>query len=99
MENARDKRTLHGFNNLTKMVSFNLYDFVVARTDDERRSYQNWLDAHYRADQITGILRKVAEIIDAEIISVSDQDYQPVGASSMLLVGDAAARIGIGAHL
>lgn len=100
-------KLLHGFNNLTKMVSFNLYDFVVARTDDERQSYRQWLDAHYRADKITAMLKQLAAIIDAEIISISDQDYQPVGASSMILVNDAghvpastmAGRIGVGAHL
>jgi S-adenosylmethionine decarboxylase len=103
---SKGKRQLQGFNNLTKMVSFNLYDFVVARTDDERESYRTWLDANFRAEKITSILRKVAEIIDAEIISISDQDYQPVGASSVILVSDAgfardeaAGRIGIGAHL
>jgi S-adenosylmethionine decarboxylase len=87
---SKGKRQLHGFNNLTKMVSFNLYDFVVARTDDERASYRAWLDAHFRAEKLTTILKKVAEIIEAEIISISDQDYQPVGASSMILMGDAA---------
>ncbi len=104
---SKGKRSLQSFNNLTKMVSFNLYDFVVARTDDERKSYREWLDAHFRAEKITAILKKVAEIIEAEIISISDQDYQPAGASSMLLVSDAgfepeqahAGRLGVGAHL
>jgi S-adenosylmethionine decarboxylase len=88
MSYSKGKKRLQGFNNLTKMVSFNLYDFVVARTPVEREGYQVWLDEHFQASKITAILTKVASIIDAEILSVSDQDYHPHGASSVVLVGD-----------
>ncbi|HRI06221.1 MAG TPA: adenosylmethionine decarboxylase [Nannocystaceae bacterium] len=79
---------LQGFNNLTKVVSFNLYDFFVARTDEERRRYVAWIDEQFSASRITRILREIARIIDAEVLSVSDQDYEPHGASSLVLMSD-----------
>ena len=79
---------LTGFNNLTKAVSFNLYNFFVARTDAERRAYVEWIDEAYSAARITEILRSIAEIIDAEVLSVSPTDYEPQGASSLVLMSD-----------
>ena len=84
----RDGVRLTGFNNLTKVVSFNLYDFFVARTEQERLDYVEWIDEQFSAARITGILRRIAEIIDAEVLSVSDQDYEPHGASSLVLMSD-----------
>ncbi len=88
MSKERDEVRLTGFNNLTKVVSFNLYDFFVARTEDERQGYVASLDDRFSAARITTILRRIAEIIDAEVLSVSDQDYDPHGASSLVLMSD-----------
>jgi S-adenosylmethionine decarboxylase len=95
---SRESITLQGFNNLTKCVSFNLYDFAVARNEDERRSYLEFLHEHFGGRRITAILRKIAEIIEAEVLSVSDQDYDPYGASSLLLMSD-LGHASVGAHL
>ncbi|MCA9635711.1 MAG: adenosylmethionine decarboxylase [Myxococcales bacterium] len=88
MSLLRDDVRLSGFNNLTKVVSFNLYDFFVARTERERLGYVAWIDEQFSAARITGILREIARIIDAEVLSVSDQDYEPHGASSLVLMSD-----------
>ena len=88
MSIKHDEVRLTGFNNLTKVVSFNLYDFFVARTEEERLDYVERIDEQFSAARITGILRKIAEIIDAEVLSVSDQDYDPHGASSLVLMSD-----------
>lgn len=95
---GRDPITLQGFNNLTKCVSFNLYDFAVARNEDERRSYLQFLHEHFGGQRITAILRKIAAIIEAEVLSVSDQDYTPYGASSLVLMSD-LGHVSVGAHL
>lgn len=112
MVRRREQVRLQGFNNLTKVVSFNLYDFAAARTDAERQSYIEYLHERFSGARITTILRNIAEIIDAEVLSVSAQDYDPWGASSLLLmsdlghqqqepvgVGDVPANISVGAHL
>jgi S-adenosylmethionine decarboxylase len=79
---------LQGFNNLTKVVSFNLYDFAAARTQGERDSYIRYLHEHFNSERISEILSKIAEIIDAEVLSISAQDYDPYGASSLVLMSD-----------
>jgi S-adenosylmethionine decarboxylase len=84
----REPLLLQGFNNLTKVVSFNLYDFFVARTDDERHAYVREIDEKFSAERITEILREIARIIDADVLSVSAQDYEPHGASSLVLMSD-----------
>ncbi|HEY0138322.1 MAG TPA: S-adenosylmethionine decarboxylase, partial [Nannocystis sp.] len=85
---GRDRISLQGFNNLTKVVSFNLYDFYVARSEEERQRYVQDIDEQFSASRITDILREIARIIDADVLSVSAQDYEPMGASSLVLMSD-----------
>jgi S-adenosylmethionine decarboxylase len=35
---------LQGFNNLTKALSFNIYDVCYARTEEERQRYIEYID-------------------------------------------------------
>jgi S-adenosylmethionine decarboxylase len=79
---------LAGFNNLTKALSFNLYDFCVARNESERRSYMEYVGKRFSAPKITEMLRGICGIIEAQVLAVSDQDYEPWGASSMVLMSD-----------
>ena len=51
---GREAIELQGFNNLSKCLSFNLYDFAVARNEDERRSYLAYLHEHFGGRRITG---------------------------------------------
>ncbi|RDB37033.1 S-adenosylmethionine decarboxylase [Spirobacillus cienkowskii] len=77
-----------GFNNLTKALSFNLYDFAVALNDEERASYIRYIDEKYSARQIESQLIRIAEIIDAEVLNVNSKDFDPYGASVVLLMSD-----------
>ena len=79
---------LEGFNNLTKALSFNLYDFCVARDEKEQESYVKYIHEHYNADRITEILKGICNIIEANVLAISDQDYDPWGASSLVLMSD-----------
>ncbi len=79
---------ISGFNNLTKCLSFNLYDFCAARNESERHAYRSYIQAEYHAKKITSILQGICSIMEAKIIAVSDQDYEPWGASSMVLMSD-----------
>ena len=90
MPRPRESIRLEGFNNLTKVVSFNLYDFAVARTEAERASYVAYLAEHFSGSRITAILSEIARIIDAEVLNVSAQDYDPYGASALVLMSDLA---------
>lgn len=81
---------LVGFNNLTKALSFNLYDFCVARNAAEQRAYVEYIYKRFNAKKITEILTGICNIIEAKVLAVSDQDYDPWGASSMILMSDIA---------
>jgi S-adenosylmethionine decarboxylase len=79
---------LHGFNNLTKTLSFNMYDICYTRTREEREAYIEYIDEQYNADRLTNILKNVAEIIGAHVLNVAKQDYVPQGASVTVLVSE-----------
>ena len=84
------KLKLHGFNNLTKTLSFNIYDICYARTPAHRSEYIEYIDEEYNADRLTDILRDVAEIIGANILNIARQDYEPQGASVTMLISEEA---------
>lgn len=79
---------LHGFNNLTKSLSFNMYDICYTKTREEREAYINYIDEQYSADRLTNILQNVADMIGAHILNIAKQDYVPQGASVTFLVSE-----------
>ena len=79
---------LQGFNNLTKALSFNIYDVCYARTEEDRHRYIEYIDERYDADRLTQILTDVAEIIGANILNIARQDYEPQGASVTILISE-----------
>lgn len=87
-ETLVDKVQLHGFNNLTKTLSFNIYDVCYARTADQQREYIEYIDEFYNARRLTQILTEVSDIIGAQILNVARQDYEPQGASVTMLIAE-----------
>ena len=83
------KLQLYGFNNLTKSLSFNIYDVNYARTEEEKAQYIEYIDEQYNSERLTGILRNLTDIIGAHILNLSKQDYDPQGASVNILIADA----------
>ena len=82
------KLKLHGFNNLTKALSFNIYDICYAHSSAQRREYIEYIDEVYNAKRLTHILTDVADIIGATILNVAHQDYEPQGASVTMLIAE-----------
>jgi len=82
------KLKLYGFNNLTKTLSFNLYDICYAQTEEDRKGYIEYIDEEYNADRLTKILTDVADIIGANILNIAKQDYDPQGASVTILISE-----------
>ncbi len=83
-----EKLKLSGFNNLTKVLSFNLYDFCITMNKDQRHEYIQYIDEKYNAQKIIEVSQKICEIIEANILNITKQDYDPVGASTMTLMSD-----------
>ncbi len=79
---------LHGFNNLTKSLSFNMYDVCYTKTREEREAYIEYIDEQYNAERLTNILKNVTEIIGAHVLNIAKQDYVPQGASVTILVSE-----------
>lgn len=79
---------LHGFNNLTKSLSFNMYDICYTKTKEEREAYIEYIDEVYNADRLSTILETVANIIGAHVLNIAKQDYVPQGASVTMLVSE-----------
>ncbi len=88
MVESMKKLKLHGFNNLTKTLSFNIYDICYAKTQEERQAYIEYIDEEYNAERLTNILTEVTNIIGANILNVARQDYDPQGASVTILVSE-----------
>ncbi len=85
-----NKLQLHGFNNLTKSLSFNIYDICYAPAE-QQQAYIEYIDEAYNAKKLTQILKDVAEIIGAQILNIAHQDYDPQGASVTMLISEGDA--------
>ncbi len=79
---------LHGFNNLTKSLSFNMYDICYTKSKVEREAYLEYIDEQYSAKRLTKILKHVSKIIGAHVLNVASQDFEPQGASVTMLVSE-----------
>lgn len=88
MATSLSKLKLHGFNNLTKTLSFNIYDINYAVTERHRREYIEYIDEAYNAERLTQILTNVSNIIGANILNIARQDYDPQGASVTMLISE-----------
>jgi S-adenosylmethionine decarboxylase len=85
-----NKLKLHGFNNLTKTLSFNIYDVNYAASPEQESEYIRYIDEAYSAERLTDILRQVTEIIGANVLNIAHQDYDPHGASVTILISEEA---------
>ena len=88
MTTLDSKISLYGFNNLTKTLSFNIYDICYAKTQKDRDEYFNYVDQTYSAQRLTEVLTQVADIIGATILNVATQSYDPRGASVTMLISE-----------
>jgi S-adenosylmethionine decarboxylase len=85
---VKSKLKLHGFNNLTKTLSFNIYDICYAETPQDQQAYVEYINKEYNAKRLTQILTEVVDIIGANILNIASQDYEPQGASVTILISE-----------
>ena len=83
---------LYGFNNLTKTLSFNIYDICYTRDEEERQAYIEYIDEQYNSERLTNILIEVTKIIDAKVLNIARQDYDPQGASVTVLISESEVK-------
>jgi S-adenosylmethionine decarboxylase len=83
-----EKLKLYGFNNLTKSLSFNIYDICYAKSAREQQGYIKYINEHYNSERLTAILQRLTEMIGAIVLNISKQDYEPQGASVTFLIAE-----------
>ena len=83
-----EKLKLYGFNNLTKALSFNIYDVCYAKTARELTDYIAYIDEQYNSERLTLILTTLTDMIGAKVLNIARQDYDPQGASVTILIAE-----------
>ncbi len=83
-----EKLKLYGFNNLTKALSFNIYDVCYAKTAREQKDYIAYIDEQYSSERLTNILTNLTDMIGAKVLNIARQDYDPQGASVTILIAE-----------
>jgi len=82
------KIRLEGFNNLTKSLSFNIYDICYARSTESQIQYLEYIDEEFNSKRLEAIVDEITQIIQARLVNVSTQDYDPRGASVVALLNE-----------
>jgi len=93
------KITLHGFNNLTKSLSFSLYKLHYLNDKQAHRNYNTYVNEHFSANNLTALLIKISHAIGGNVLNIAKQDYQPQGASVTLMISEEAQPESLVAHL
>jgi len=88
MQKSQRKIKLHGFNNLTKTLSFNIYDINYADSREQQQAYIGYINEEYNAERLTNILTDVSDLIGANVLNIARQDYEPQGASVTMLISE-----------
>lgn len=88
VETVQEKLRLYGFNNLTKSLSFNIYDVCYAKTAREQHDYISYIDEQYNSERLTHILTTLTDMIGARVLNIARQDYDPQGASVAILIAE-----------
>ena len=86
-----NNQKLYVFKNQKKALIFNIYDVCYAKTEREQQKYIAYIDEQYNSDRLVKILTNVSQMIGAEVLNISKQDYDPQGASVTLLLAEDAA--------
>ncbi len=88
VDKRRKRIKLSGFNNLTKSLTFNIYDICYAESAESRQQYLEYIDEEYNSARLIKIMGDVSDIIGSNILDLSSQDYEPMGASVTVLISE-----------
>lgn len=83
----KDKYKLQGFNNLTKTLSISFYN-IYYLPDSDTELFQTYIDNKYSSEKLSVLLSNVTKLINANILNIAKQDYDPHGASVNLLISE-----------
>lgn len=81
------KYKLQGFNNLTKTLSISFYNIYYI-PDNNTGLFQSYIFDKYNSEKLSYLLSDITKLIDANILNIAKQDYDPHGASVNLLISE-----------
>jgi len=93
------KIPLHGFNNLTKSLSFSLYKLHYLNNKQAHQDYNAYISKLFCAENLNIVLTQICHAIGGNVLNVAKQDYQPQGASVTLMISEEAQPESLVAHL
>jgi S-adenosylmethionine decarboxylase len=76
---------LHNFNNLSKNLNISFYDINYV-TNEDKFSCVKYMHSMYNTANLVKTLKMVTKKINASILNISKQDYEPVGSSVNFLI-------------
>lgn len=79
--------TLKDFNNLSKTVSISLYKVYYVKSLKERKKYFDFIIEN-NSEKLASIFKGWTNSIGANILSISKQDYNPLGNSVNILISE-----------
>ena len=91
--------TLHGFNNLTKNLSFTLYKLHYLKDAKAHKQYNTYICDKFNASKLTTLLTTICQEIGGNVLNIAKQDYKPHGASVTLMISEEAQPESLVAHL
>jgi S-adenosylmethionine decarboxylase len=80
--------SFNGFNNLAKSLDLNLYTVKRTVNDKERGDFITYIDERFNSSSLRELMGEICRDIDATILGVSTYDYDPHGASALILLAE-----------
>ena len=84
--NSFEKLKLHDFNNLTKTLRISLYEISPLNSNSE--NFLKKINEKFNGSSLADLLFKISKSIDSHVLNYNHQDYQPLGASSTMLIAE-----------
>lgn len=79
---------LINFDNLAKTLTFCIYIMCYTDTEKCKGEFIEYINKTYSVLKIRNILEEIAKIINANILYITEYDYDPYGASVNVLISD-----------
>lgn len=83
-----NKLKLFGFNNLTKNFSICFYNISYSKNIKDCKDYIKNINKKYNSNNLIKIFKIICSMLDANIINISFQDYEPQGASISIIISE-----------
>ena len=85
LELLKDTAERAGCRILLAQKAFSMYSVCLLYTSREQKDYIAYIDQQYNSERLTRILTSLTDMIGARALSISQQDYDPQGASVTLM--------------